>query len=69
MRYRKNLLILSMLLGLAACNESKKEEPAMLKKVVCGDSVDQQMFDQEGNMFFVKLPGKCDTILEPAPKH
>jgi hypothetical protein len=65
----KNLLILSMLLGLAACSESKKEEPAMLKKVVCGDSVDQQMFDQEGNMFFVKLPGKCDTVLEPAPKH
>jgi len=65
----KQIVILISLLAFTACGESKKEEPAMVKKVVCADSVEQEMFDQEGNAFVVKVPGKCDTILEPAPEH
>lgn len=65
----KNLVLLSTLLTFAACGESKKEEPAMIKKVVCGDSVEQEQFDQNGNSLIVRLPGKCDTILEAAPEN
>lgn len=65
----KKLIILSFVISLTACGESKKEEPAMIKKIVCADSVEQEMFDQNGNSFIVRMPGKCDTILEPAPEN
>ncbi len=65
----KQLLILVTSLFWMACGESKKEEPAMVKKVVCADSVEQAMYDEMGNIYTVKVPGPCDTILEPAPEH
>lgn len=65
----KNLIILSGLLAFFSCGEPKKEEHTMIKKVVCGDSVVQMMYDENGKEYAVKVPGKCDTILEPAPEH
>lgn len=65
----KNLITLTILLAFAACSESKKEEPAMIKKVVCADSVEQEFFDEQGNPYVLKVAGKCDTILEKAPEN
>lgn len=59
----KQMMILFALLILFACGGSKNENSAVTKKVVCGDSVEQEMYDQSGQVFFVKVPGKCDTII------
>ncbi len=67
--HMKYILILSCLWAFSSCIESKKEEPAMIKKVICGDSVVQMMYDENGKEWAVKVPGKCDTILEKAPEH
>ena len=64
----KKLIILIAVLSFVSCGETKKEEPAMIKKVVCGDSVDTEMFNQDGEAFTVRVAGKCDTILVPAAK-
>lgn len=65
----KKLVVLFAPVLMIACGEAKKEEPAMVKKVVCGDSVEQAMYDEMGNVYTVRTPGPCDTILEPAPEH
>lgn len=65
----KQVIVLLMLLSLAACGTSKKEEPVMIKKVVCGDSVDQILYNEAGTEYTFRVPGKCDTILEKAPEN
>ncbi|HRH11049.1 MAG TPA: hypothetical protein PLU73_06025 [Bacteroidia bacterium] len=46
-----------------SCGSGK--EPSSLKsKVVCSDSVEVEQFDSLGNPFMVRIPGKCDTIVE-----
>lgn len=62
----KNLFILIAISTLFSCGGSKTDVAVVTKKVVCGDSVEQEMYDQNGQMFLVKVPGKCDTIIEKA---
>ncbi len=64
----KQLFTALLLAGMFSCGSSKPEAPAQIKKVVCGDSVEQEMFDQDGKSFMVKVPGKCDTVLVDAEK-
>lgn len=52
-----------ILMAMVACSESKKESNAPTYKIVCGDSLEQEMFDENGNSFYVKIPGTCDTIV------
>lgn len=47
-----------------ACGGSKNDSPKVIKEIVCGDSVEQELYDQEGNVFTSRIPGKCDTIFE-----
>jgi len=59
----KKLFTLLALVALVSCSGSHKEEPKQIKKIVCGDSVEQEMFDQNGVAIKVKVAGKCDTVL------
>ncbi len=60
----KALVILLFSLMACNCSNTKHDEPRKIKEIVCGDSVEQELFDQNGNVFFVKKPGTCDTIYE-----
>ncbi len=64
----KTLLICSIALFAISCSSNKQDEPRKIKEIVCGDSVEQELFDQNGNIFFVKKPGTCDTIYESVEK-
>lgn len=64
----KQLIAVLLVAGSFSCGSSEPEAPAQIKKVVCGDSVEQEMFDQDGKSFMVKVPGKCDTVLVEAEK-
>ena len=59
----KKLLAAFGLLIIVSCSNSTKDAEAPLKKVVCGDSFEQELFDSLGNSVFVKKPGDCDTVL------
>ncbi len=59
----KKLFTLLALVALVSCSGSHKDEPKQIKKIVCGDSVETEMFDVNGNSIMVKSPGKCDTVL------
>jgi hypothetical protein len=50
-------------MAMVACSESKKESEEPGYKIVCGDSIEQEQFDENGDVLFVKIPGTCDTIL------
>ena len=58
----KKLIFLFALPFLFSCTASKTEEPAVRKKVICGDSMEVEMFDEQGNSYFTKIPGTCDTV-------
>jgi hypothetical protein len=60
----KKLIILIAGLGFASCGTSNKEEQKIIKEIVCADSVEQAMFDENGNEILVRVPGPCDTIFE-----
>lgn len=62
----KSILACFSLLFVFACSGNKQDEPRKIKEIVCGDSVEQELFDEQGNAYFMKLPGKCDTIYEGA---
>ncbi|MDI1356156.1 MAG: hypothetical protein PSX36_14650 [bacterium] len=64
----KNMLMLFALVAGCACGGTKKDAGAVIKKVVCGDSVEKIMYDQNGSEYRLKVPGKCDTIVEKAAK-
>lgn len=57
----KNILILAALGLLVSCGDKKTDQP-VTKKVICGDSVEQELFDESGNSYIVRIPGQCDTI-------
>jgi len=57
----KKLTTLIGICILCSCSNPKNEAP--IKKVVCGDSVETEMFDENGTAFTVRIPGKCDTVL------
>jgi len=59
----KKILILSTLIGLFSCSNSKQDASKTHKKLFCGDSVEQKMYDKHGEVFMVKVPGKCDTVI------
>lgn len=58
-------MMVLLLAALSACGDSNNDPPKMKQKIVCGDSVDSEMFDQDGNVYTVRMPGKCDTLLVP----
>jgi len=64
----KNLLLLSLTCIAFSCSNTKEDAPRKIKEIVCGDSVEQEIFDEQGRAYFVKLPGKCDTIYENEEK-
>lgn len=53
-----------LLLFAFACSSNKQDEARKIKEIVCGDSIEQELYDQNGNVYFGKMPGKCDTIYE-----
>jgi hypothetical protein len=59
----KSLISVLTLMAMVACSESKKESEEPGYKIVCGDSIEQEQFDENGDVLFVKIPGTCDTIL------
>jgi hypothetical protein len=59
----KPLISAMILMAIVACSESKKESNTPTYKIVCGDSIEQEQFDENGDVLFVKIPGTCDTIL------
>ena len=58
----KELLTIIVLIVVVSCSPSEEKKHALNTKIVCGDSIEQEMFDETGNVIFVKVPGKCDTI-------
>jgi len=60
----KNLLFLSLICIAFSCSNTKEDAPRKIKEIVCGDSIEQELFDDEGNSYTMKVPGKCDTIYE-----
>lgn len=60
---KKLLTVLSIVI-LTSCGGSKENEARVIKEIVCGDSVEQHLYDQNGNEYTGKVPGKCDTIYE-----
>jgi hypothetical protein len=64
----KKIIILIAIATLASCAGNKKDEQKVIKKVVCGDSFEQEQFDVNGTSFITKVPGKCDTIIESKAK-
>jgi len=60
----KTINILGLTLCLVACSNSKPDEPRRIKEIICGDSIEQKLFDPDGNVYTMKIPGTCDTIYE-----
>jgi len=62
----KKYFVFTLVTLLTACSTNKSDSKPAIKEIVCGDSTEQELFDQNGNSFFTKIPGKCDTIYENA---
>ncbi|MCU0361115.1 MAG: hypothetical protein MUF75_10430 [Bacteroidia bacterium] len=60
----KKLISAIAISSLFACSNPKQDAPKQIKEIVCGDSIEQELFDDEGNSYTMKVPGKCDTIYE-----
>ncbi|WP_317900106.1 hypothetical protein [Aurantibacillus circumpalustris] len=59
----KKLITLFVLIAAVSCNSSSEKAAATKTKIVCGDSIEQEMFDENGNSIMVRVAGKCDTIV------
>lgn len=58
----KSILLASSVICMFSCGSAKPDAEKKQFKIVCGDSVETEMFDQNGTAFSVKIPGKCDTV-------
>lgn len=58
----KSISLFAFILFLSCC--SGKDSSASKSKIVCSDSVDVEQFDSLGNSYIVRMPGKCDTVVE-----
>ncbi|HQQ93999.1 MAG TPA: hypothetical protein PLQ93_05555 [Bacteroidia bacterium] len=56
----KTLIFILSLFLFSSCGGS--DSLTQKKKVVCGDSIVQKMYDVNGDVYTAKLPGKCDTV-------
>jgi len=63
MRIKILLVFWMMVMGLTYCTPP---DNGMVKRVVCGDTIDMELIDSLGNTYTIRTPGPCDTILVEA---
>lgn len=61
----KKILIILLVVMLAGCGDQAGEHPKMKQKVICSDSIENKMYDQDGNEYRIRTAGKCDTVMVP----